>query len=33
MVDAIMEERRPNTHEKGNEIASACDSKSVTCFS
>jgi hypothetical protein len=28
-----MEERRPNTHEKGNEIASARDCKSVTCFS
>ena len=33
IVDAIMEERRPNTHEKGNEIASARDCKSVTCSS
>ena len=30
-MDAIIEERRPNTHEKGNEIASARDCKSVTC--
>ena len=31
IVDAIIEDRRPNTHEKGNEIASAPDCKSVTC--
>lgn len=32
IVEAIMDERRPKTQEKGKEIAKAREPKSVTCF-